>query len=76
MPSMVLNLMLKPLSEVSNDPYDYNYPEDASIFQNFDKYKDLPVIGLESVSDYSKLDCSATSYIRLITSNGVGFTYI
>lgn len=76
MPSMVLNLMLKPLSEVSNDPADYNYPEDNDIYTSFDKYKDLPVIGLESVTDYSKLDCSATQYIRLITSNGVGFTFI
>ena len=76
MPSMVLNLMLKPLSEISNNPSDYNYPEDNNIYTSFDKYKDLPVIGLESVTDYSKLDCSATSYIRLITSNGVGFTFI
>lgn len=76
MPSMVLNLMLKPLSELSNDPAEYNYPDNSVYYQNFDKYKDLPVIGLESVTDYSKLDCSATQYIRLITSNGVGFTFI
>lgn len=76
MPSMVLNLMLKPLSEVSNDPAEYNYPEDSIYYQNFDKYKDLPVIGLESVTDYTKLDCGPTQYIRLITSNGAGFTYI
>lgn len=76
MPSLVLTLMLKPLSEVSNDPADYNYPEDNDIYTSFDKYKDLPVVGLESVTDYTKLDCSATQYIRLITSNGVGFTFI
>ena len=76
MPSMVLNLMLKPLSEVSNDPYDYNYPEDSTIFENFDKYKDLPVIGLESVSSYEVTQVSATQYVRLITSNGVGFSFI
>ena len=76
MPSMVLNLMLKPLSEVSNDPSDYNYPEDNNIYTSFDKFKDLPVIGLESVTNYTKLDCGATQYIRLITSNGVGFTFI
>lgn len=76
MPSMVLNLMLKPLSELSNNPDDYNYPEDSVYYQNFDKYKDLPVIGLESVTDYTKLDCSPSQYIRLITSNSVGYTYI
>lgn len=74
MPSMVLNLMLKPLSEISNNPEDYGYSIEDTQYIEFDKYKDLPVLGLESVSTYTKRDCNPTTYILL--KNDVGFSYI
>ena len=74
MPSMVLNLMLKPLSEISNNPEDYGYSIEDTQYIEFDKYKDLPVLGLESVSTYTKRDCDPTTYILL--KNDVDFSYI
>ena len=74
MPSMVLNLMLKPLSEISNNPEDYGYSIEDTQYIEFDKYKDLPVLGLESVSTYTKRDCDPTTYILL--KNDVAFSYI
>ena len=75
-PSMVLNLMMKPLSEISNDPNDYGITfSDGSLYDDFNKYKDLPIVGLQSVSNYSKRDCSPTSYVCL-ANNSVGFLAI
>lgn len=74
-PSMAVNLMTKPLSELSNNPADFGFAPEDTGYANFDKYKDLPVIGLESVSDYSKHDSDPTSFI-FMNYNSLGFTYI
>ena len=67
--------MTKSLSELSNDPADFGFsPEDAG-YQYFDKYKDLPVIGLESITSYTKHDSDPTSFIYMNTSS-VEFTFI
>ena len=74
-PSTVAVYMGKSLSELSNDLSDFGLsPEDLG-YKNFDKYKDLPVIGLESISSYTKRDSDPTSFVYIGSSN-VGFTFI
>ena len=76
LPSMVLNLMMKPLSEVSNNPDDYGYTaSDGDVYAKFDQYKDLPIVGLSSISDYTKRDCNPAAYVYL-KYNTVGFLAI
>ena len=74
-PSTVSVYMGKSLSELSNDPSDFGLsPEDLG-YKNFDKYKDLPVIGLESISSYTKRDSGPTSFVYIGVSK-VAFTFI
>lgn len=74
-PSTVSVYMGKSLSELSNDLSDFGLsPEDLG-YKNFDKYKDLPVIGLESISSYTKRDSDPTSFVYIGVSK-VGFTFI
>ena len=74
-PSIAVSYMTKSLSELSTDPTDFGFaPEDVE-YQSFDKYKDLPVIGLESVTSYTKRDSSPTSFIYMSISS-VEFTFI
>lgn len=76
LPSMVLNLMMKPLSEVSDNPDDYGYTaSDGNVYTKFDQYKDLPIVGLSSISDYTKRDCNPAAYVYL-KYNAVGFLAI
>ena len=75
-PTMIITLMMKNLSEVSNDPWDYGYTPDDEVFTRFDEYKDLPVIGLESVSSMVKHDAGPTTYISLTTANDINIVYI
>ena len=74
-PSMVAPYMSKSLSELSNDPSDFGLSPDDLGYKNFDKYKDLPVIGLESISSYTKRDSDPTSFVYIGVSN-VAFTFI
>lgn len=74
-PSMVAPYMTKSLSELSNDPADFGLSPDDLGYKNLDKYKDLPVIGLESISNYTKRDSDPTSFVYIGVSN-VAFTFI
>lgn len=74
-PSMAVTLMTKNLSELSTDPHDFGFAPEDGAYQNFDKYKDLPVIGLDSLSDYSKQDSNPSSCVY-VNSSYVGFTFI
>ena len=74
-PSTIVTYMTKSLSELSNDPADFGLSPDDLGYKNFDKYKDLPVIGLESISSYSKRDSDPTSFVYIGLSK-VDFTFI
>ena len=74
-PSVAVLYMTKSLSELSNDPTDFGFAPEDTEYQYFDKYKDLPVIGLESITSYTKRDSSPTSFIYMNASS-VEFTFI
>ena len=74
-PSIAVSYMTKSLSELSNDPADFGFAPEDTEYQCFDKYKDLPVIGLESITNYTKRDSSPTSFIYMNASS-VEFTFI
>ena len=74
-PSVVVSYMTKSLSELSNDPADFGFAPEDTEYQSFDKYKDLPVIGLESITSYTKRDSSPTSFIYMSISS-VEFIFI
>ena len=74
-PSMVVPYMTKSLSELSDDPADFGLSPDDLGYKKFDKYKDLPVIGLESISSYTKRDSDPTSFVYIGVSK-VDFTFI
>ena len=74
-PSVAVSYMTKSLSELSNDPADFGFAPEDTEYQYFDKYKDLPVIGLESITNYTKRDSSPTSFIYMNASS-VEFTFI
>lgn len=74
-PSVAVSYMTKSLSELSNDPADFGFAPEDTEYQSFDKYKDLPVIGLESITSYTKHDSSPTSFVYMSISS-VEFTFI
>ena len=74
-PSVAVSYMTKSLSELSNDPTDFGFAPEDTEYQYFDKYKDLPVIGLESITSYTKRDSSPTSFIYMSISS-VEFAFI
>ena len=74
-PSVAVSYMTKPLSELSNNPTDFGFAPEDTEYQYFDKYKDLPVIGLESITSYTKRDSSPTSFVYMNASS-LEFTFI
>lgn len=75
-PMTLAMLMMRPLSEVFNGAEDCGFTSDDDVYQSYDQYKDLPVIGLKSIDDASIRASSPTSYIRLSGSNAVTFDFI
>lgn len=75
-PMTLAMLMMRPLSEVFNGAEDTGFTSDNEVYTDYDKYKDLPVIGLKSIDDASIKHSSPTSYIRLSPSNAVTFDFI
>ena len=74
-PSVAVSYLTKSLSELSNDPADFGFAPEDTEYQDFDKYKGLPVIGLESITSYTKRDSSPTSFIYMSISSDE-FTFI
>lgn len=75
-PSLLANVMMKSLSELSTDLHDFGISQGSVMYEKFEQYQDLPVIGLNSVSTSNAAYSSPTSYIRLTTSNTMSLTYI
>ena len=75
-PMPLAMLMMRPLSEVFSGAEDCGFTSDNEVYENFDLYKDLPVIGLKSVDDATIRPASPSAYIRLSPSNSVSFDFI
>lgn len=75
-PMTLAMLMMRPLSEVFTSAEDTGFTADNEIYQNYDVYKDLPVVGLKSVDNTTIRQSSPSSYIRLSPNNSVSFDFI
>lgn len=75
-PMTLAMLMMHPLSEVFTSAEDTGFTSDNEIYENYEKFKNLPVIGLKSLDDATIKNSSPTSYIRLSPSNAVSFDFI
>ena len=75
-PMTLAMLMMRPLSDVFNGAADTGFTPDDDVYVDYEKYKNLPVIGLKSIDDASIRPSSPTSYIRLSQSNAVTFDFI
>lgn len=75
-PMTLAMLMMRPLSEVFTSAEDCGFTCDADVYQSYEHYKDLPVVGLKGVDDASIRSASPSSYIRISPSNSVSFDFI
>lgn len=75
-PMTLAMLMMRPLSEVFTSAEDTGFTTDNEVYQSYEQFKDLPVIGLKSVDDSTIRPASPMSYIRLSPSNAVTFDFI
>ena len=75
-PMSLAMLMMRPLSDVFTSAEDTGFTSDNEIYQNYDVYKDLPVVGLKSVDNATIRQSSPSSYIRLSPNNSVSFDFI
>ena len=75
-PMTLAMLMIRPLSGVFKSAEDTGFTSDNEIYQNYDVYKDLPVVGLKSVDNATIRQSSPSSYIRLSPNNSVSFDFI
>lgn len=75
-PMTLAMLIMKPLSEVFTSAEDCGFTSDDEVYKSYDKYKDLPVIGLKAIDDATILPASPSSYIRISPSNAVTFDFI
>ena len=75
-PMTLAMLMMRPLSDVFASAEDTGFTSENEIYQKYDVYKDLPVVGLKSVDNATIRQSSPSSYIRLSQSNEVSFDFI
>lgn len=82
-PSVLFSLMMRNLSEIISNPEDIgiypdtNYPGEDEPFANWEKYRDLPVLGVDSVSSYERRQASPSSFVYLpIAQNSCEFSFV
>ena len=75
-PMTLAMLMMRPLSGVFKSAEDTGFTSDNEVYQNYDVYKDLPVVGLKSVDNATIRQSSPSSCIRLSPNNSVSFDFI
>ena len=75
-PMTLAMLMMRPLSDVFASAEDTGFTSENEIYQKYDVYKDLPVVGLKSVDNATIRQSSPSSYIRLSPNNSVSFDFI
>ena len=72
-PTRFIVMMTQSLSQFSNDPHDFGWNLSDIGYKKFDEYKDLPVIGLSSISSMDKRTCGPTENVYISRSSQVKF---
>ena len=74
-PTRLIVMMTQPLTQFSSDPHDFGWNPTDIGYKKFDEYKDLPVIGLASISSMDKRTCDPTENVYISRSSQVKFIF-
>ena len=74
-PTKLIVMMTQPLTQFSSDPHDFGWNLSDIGYKKFDEYKDLPVIGLSSISSMDKRTCGPTENVYISRSSQVKFVF-
>lgn len=74
-PTRLIVMMTQPLTQFSTDPHDFGWNVSDIGYKKFDEYKDLPVIGLSSISSMDKRTCGPTENVYISRSSQVKFVF-
>ena len=74
-PTRLIVMMTQSLSQFSNDPHDFGWNLSDIGYKKFNEYKDLPVIGLSSISSMDKRTCGPTENVYISRSSQVKFVF-
>ena len=74
-PTKLIVMMAQSLTQFSNNPHDFGWNPTDIGYKKFDEYKDLPIIGLASISSMDKRTCDPTSNVYISRSSQVKFVF-
>ena len=74
-PTRLIVMMTQSLTQFSNNPHDFGWNPTDIGYKKFDEYKDLPVIGLASISSMDKRTCGPTENVYISRSSQVKFVF-
>lgn len=74
-PTRLIMMMTQSLTQFSNNPHDFGWNPTDIGYKKFDEYKDLPVIGLASISSMDKRTCGPTENVYISRSSQVKFVF-
>lgn len=74
-PTRLIVMMTQSLTQFSNNPHDFGWNPTDIGYKKFDEYKDLPVIGLASISSMDKRTCDPTENVYISRSSQVKFVF-
>ena len=74
-PTRLIVMMTQSLTQFSNNPHDFGWNPTDIGYKKFDEYKDLPVIGLSSISSMDKRTCAPTENVYISRSSQVKFVF-
>ena len=74
-PTRLIVMMTQSLTQFSTDPHDFGWNPTDIGYKKFDEYKDLPVIGLASISSMDKRTCNPTENVYISRSSQVKFIF-
>ena len=74
-PTKFIVMMTQSLTQFSNDPHDFGWNPSDIGYKKFNEYKDLPVIGLASISSMDKRTCGPTENVYISRSSQVKFVF-
>lgn len=74
-PTRLIVMMTQSLTQFSSDPHDFGWNPTDIGYKKFDEYKDLPVIGLASISSMDKRTCDPTENVYISRSSQVKFVF-
>ena len=74
-PTKFIVMMTQPLTQFSENPHDFGWNPSDIGYKKFNEYKDLPVIGLASISSMDKRTCDPTANVYISRSSQVKFVF-